>query len=125
MEQNLETPVVITAEILKQIDASLAEIGHTYHPDFIGSLNETAIATLTDWLKANNAPQEVLDMIEDVILLDRVALGLIHNQLGDWDASELPGLIGRVSTSIIRLGGSFSGAGSIWGDHTPIEWKRD
>jgi hypothetical protein len=123
MDQKTETPV-ITAETLKQIASNLAEIGRTYPPDFIGALTETANQSLSDWLKANQIPQQIIDLQDDIIMLDRAFENLRNGNLSDWDASALPDRVARVSRAIIDLGGSFVGAGTVWGDHTPIEWSK-
>lgn len=95
----------------KELDYQ-AELGRSYAPEFISSIANQAVETLEAWLRANNAPSEVINLVDDVVVLERCARGLENGKLSDWDALSLIQELPLITERIARLGGSYCGGGS-------------
>jgi hypothetical protein len=99
-----------------------AEQGRKFAPEFVGSLGDTANQTLRGYLKSNQAPKQVIDLLDDAIMLERVEQELRHDHLNDWDAGWLTESIPEITQRIAELGGIFHGGGSISISREPIQW---
>jgi hypothetical protein len=93
-------------QIQKSLDFE-AQIGRSFAPEFISNLADVAGDTLRLWLKNNNCPKEAVDLLDNVIILERDAINLRNHTLHDWDARGLTEEIGNISERIAQLGGVF------------------
>ena len=104
--------VDVKREVIQSIMDYEVELGALWSKEFIGALSTQANKTLIDWLKANNAPKQVVDMLEDVILLERCVSGFENQNLSDNLAMQLTQELPSITYHIAELGGVFCGGGS-------------
>jgi hypothetical protein len=97
---------VIKDEIQKELDFE-AQIGRSFAHEFISCLANVAGDTLREWLKKNNCPGEAVELLDNVIILERDAIYLENHTLGDWDARGLTQEVGNITERIAKLGGVF------------------
>jgi hypothetical protein len=88
------------------------EYGRSYAPEFVRSLADQAIDTLDQWLKNNHLPEEVINLVQEVVILSRYDEMLKDGKLSEAYAVSLTKDIGNITESICRLGGTFCGGGS-------------
>jgi hypothetical protein len=84
-----------------------------YAPEFCGALADEARSVAVAYLKSNNAPAELVSLIDN---LPRVAGAEFD------DSIDLEGIVGPMTQNIIALGGEFCGGGSRSGAGDPIPW---
>jgi hypothetical protein len=84
------------------------KLGRSYSAEFVSAIADQAGEILIEWLKANNAPQEVIDLADSTIILERCRANIENGNLSDWNAcflgQELPG----ITELIAQLGGTFA-----------------
>lgn len=103
------------------------ELGKLIPPAFLGALADQAERALWNWFKANNAPIEVSEMLDNIIVMERHTSTLEEGgNLGWWDYQGLTNDIVNMAKLIEKLGGEFHGADSSYSGCEPgIKWSAD
>lgn len=97
----------IKADVIKKDMEFEAQIGRSYAPEFVRNLADVAGNTLREWLKKNGCPEQAIDLLDNVIILERDTIHLENHNLSDWDARGLAQEIGNITERIAQLGGVF------------------
>ena len=119
-----DNPLEVKKAVIEAIIDYEVELGSQWSEEFIESLSIQANKTLIDWLKANNAPKEVVDMLEDVILLERCVSGFENQNLSDNLAMQLTQELPSITYHIVELGGVFcSGSSESHRRENVIAWQ--
>jgi len=119
-----DNPLELRKAVIEAITDYEVELWSLWSEEFIASLSIQANETLIDWLKANNAPKEVVDMLEDVILLERCVSGFENQNLSDNLAMQLTQELPSITYHIVELGGVFfSGSSESHRRENVITWQ--
>lgn len=115
MSDQMKDPIkdYITRELEDQ-----AEQGKRYPPEFVGNLAEMYNEAVTDWLKANNAPKEVIEAVDTLVMLERAYECLKAGKISDWDARWLYQEHINILATLAELGGDFGGF-----SREPVMWN--
>jgi len=87
------------------------EYGRSYAPEFVRSLANQALDTLIKWLRNNHAPEDVIDLTDQITILSRYDEYMKDGKLPEAYAVGLTQDIGKITESICHLGGTFCGGG--------------
>lgn len=109
--------------IYDKIREDLATIAKLYPPEFVGSIADNARAAAHDWLESNGIPQEVTDLLENSLELDRAENAMIAGDLDEMGACELVTIVATTADLIAKLGGTFVGGGSQTIPRDPLKWE--
>ncbi len=95
-----------------------------FPPAFVGALVNNAFKTLNDYLEANGAPKEVLDLLDHLMMLRQheTTLEITGGLLASHDNEELPNQIEQAIDLITRLGGEWHGGYSVYGVEPAVSW---
>lgn len=85
----------------------MTETGRRLPWEFIEMLADYAHMTARTWLLANNAPAEIVELIDLGNLMQMYADWIRNNNLSDYSAAQLPESIADVTELIANLGGAF------------------
>ncbi len=97
-----------------------------YPSEFLGVLGDAASQTLVDWLMANQAPIEVVDLLFDMGFLRQMEGKLGHPQsptLIQGEQVVLADVIANAAWGIVLLGGVFEGSGMQTVKREPLKWN--
>ncbi len=84
-----------------------AEIGRKFTHDFISSLADDALHTITTWMRSNQLPEPVVGIIDNLVMLERAKLGLKAGTLSVWETASLVETVPETTQQIAQLGGVF------------------
>ena len=104
----------------------LVKIGSQYPVEFVNILASDAARTLRDWLDANGAPQEAIDLLDNAMLLRQYAGSLEAGELTDSEASFLAEIVPETTSLIARMGGVFRGReGGSFARENVVTWIQE
>jgi hypothetical protein len=91
-----------------------AELGEMYPPEFLTAICGTAEAALDAWMNANQVPPQVMELVQDIVMLERATTAATKHAPQDqhtaaWVVQELP----RIMTAVAELGGEFHYPGGV------------
>jgi hypothetical protein len=113
----------LRGEIRTEDLAYEARLGQKYSTEFIEMMAEHAQGVLLDWLKANHLPDQVVNLVETAVMLERISQEKRTHTLPDIDAvylaQELPG----ITETIAAMGGEYSGPYSNITGRGPLKWE--
>jgi hypothetical protein len=95
-------------EIGAKIHECKADLGRSYAPEFIDILAKQSYEILLEWMKKNHLPEEVIDLLDNIILLNNDLDEIKQGGLSDWSAAGLAEEIPHIIECISQLGGTFS-----------------
>jgi hypothetical protein len=113
-----ESPKDPISEYIKREMENEAAQGKRFPVDYIGDLANKYNETVVEMLKANKAPQEVIDAIDTAVMLERVHNGLRTGDISDWDARWIYQEHINILNSLVAMGGDFSGIA-----RDPVMWN--
>jgi hypothetical protein len=105
-------------DFVKQQMEDQAAQGKRYPPEFVGNLAEMYNEAVTEWLKANKIPKEVIEAVDNLVMLERVHAGLRAGNLSDWEARWMYQEHVNLLAELATLGGEFGGF-----SREPVMWN--
>jgi hypothetical protein len=103
IDQNLPQ---VTIEQMLEPDAKR---GRLYQPEYIANLVDQANEALSNYLEIHKAPKPVIDLLQNLIMLERCGSGLKHKDLSASDAAYLAQEMPAILNNISLLGDEFPG----------------
>lgn len=102
----------------------LARLGHEYPHEFISLVATDAAHTALVWLRAHNAPEQIISLIDSAVLLTMYAATAELDALTDAEAELLAEALPAASRLVVELGGVFHDAhGKHFPRKTTITWE--
>jgi hypothetical protein len=114
----------ITENDIDFYNSALTKMGESIPAEFIDALEEHAQEALTNYLKNNGAPKQVIDLISNVVLLSWYTERQRLEKMTDLNLVELVEIVPDVLRQISDLGGSFSSPAGPTNSKEPIPWGK-
>ncbi len=80
--------------------------------EFLTILQETGLATLSDYLMKNNAPTNVFELAEQLVMVAWWKERSMHEHLPESEIHEILATLPDILKNIVNLGGVFYGPSS-------------